>query len=299
MLEPSASVTRVSTATTPSAPSPDGLRGLVAGLVDDAAVFPPAARDVAEAVTAHRGHRRAWYADLVGPLLVRASQVPDLLAALHPGDDLAVGLVADTGLVGLAEARNALLDHDEQATLVQVEVALPAGHDPGAAARAMLDQLAFSTQAYVEVPPGPGSAGALDVLAEDGAERAKLRTGGPTPDHVPSEAEVAAFLRGCLDRGLAFKLTAGLHHALRGAADGLEHHGFLNVLAAVAAGLAGADAEGLAGLLAERRPGPVLAALAAAPAPAVRRAFVSFGCCDVTDPVAELVALGLLEEDVA
>ena len=42
------------------------------GLVDDAAVFPPGNAALPDAVAAHREHRAAWYADLVGPLLVPA-----------------------------------------------------------------------------------------------------------------------------------------------------------------------------------------------------------------------------------
>jgi hypothetical protein len=48
---------------------------LFAGLVDDAAVFPPGSASVPDAVSAHRRHRTAWYADLVGPLLLPASAV--------------------------------------------------------------------------------------------------------------------------------------------------------------------------------------------------------------------------------
>lgn len=274
-------------------------RALVAGLIDDAAVFPPGNATVSDAVDEHRAHRRAWYAEAIGPLLVRASQVEELLAATRPGDDLRIGLIADEGgLIGLAEARNLLLDREDVATLQQVEIALPADHPPAAAARFLLEQLSFSAQAYVEVPRVTGWETALDVLAEDGAERAKLRTGGATAPAHPTSAEVAAFLRACLDRQLGFKLTAGLHHALRTTTtEGFEQHGVLNVLAAVAAGVGGADAGTLAGLLEERRPQPLVERLADADIPAVRRAFVSFGCCGVTDPLEDLRALGLLEKE--
>ncbi|GAB3951461.1 hypothetical protein GCM10027614_53490 [Micromonospora vulcania] len=46
---------------------------LLDGLVDDAAVFPPGSAELPDAVLAHRGYRTAWYADLVGPLLLPAS----------------------------------------------------------------------------------------------------------------------------------------------------------------------------------------------------------------------------------
>jgi hypothetical protein len=265
-------------------------------LVDDAAVFPPGNATVPDAVVAHRTHKAAWYSDVVGPLLVRASDVVDMLESTRAGDDLRIGLIADSGLTGLVEAIGLLFDHEERAALAQVEIALPAEHQPDSAVRVLLDQLAFSATAYVEVPRA-GWEGALDVLAEDGAERAKYRTGGTTAGAYPSEAELAAFVRGCLDRRLAFKLTAGMHRALRNtSSEGFEQHGFLNVLTAVAAGIDGASVADLEALLTERNAGRLLEPLADADVAAVRRSFVSFGCCGVTDPVDDLVALGLLAD---
>ncbi len=264
------------------------------GLVDDAAVFPPGDATVTDALDAHRHHRRAWYADLVGPLLVRASQATELLEQARPGDDLRVGLVADTGLAGLVDAAHLFLDLDDRAALAQVEIGLPAGHGPGAATRVLIDQLALSATAYVEVPR-TGFEPALDVLAEDGAERAKYRTGGTVAAAFPTEAELAAFLHATVARGLTAKLTAGLHGALRSTSpEGFELHGFLNALAAVAAARDGASPDDLAALLAARMPAPVLAVLASADTADVRRSLASFGCCGVTDPVDDLVALGLL-----
>jgi hypothetical protein len=73
-------------------------------------------------------------------------------------------------------------------------------------------------EVYVEGAP-------LDDVAANG-HRAKIRCGG---ERIPSVAELAAFIRGCRERKLVFKATAGLHHAYPTEAG---EHGFLNVLAA-------------------------------------------------------------------
>ena len=251
---------------------------------------------MAEAVDAHRARRLGPYASAVGPLLVRAQQVAEVVAAARAGDDLQIGLVAspEGGLVELAYARDVLLDLEDAAALTQVEIALPTDIDPAAAAAALLDGLAFSAQAYVEVPRVPGWQGALDVLAADGVERAKFRTGGTTPAAHPSEQELATFVHACVARALAFKLTAGLHHAVRSTtADGFEQHGVLNVLAAVALAQDGAEPGDLAVVLATRDPEPLLEVVTDADPKRIRRSFTSFGCCGVTEPLDELAALGL------
>jgi hypothetical protein len=275
----------------------------VVALVDDAAVFPPGNAPVPDAVAAHRALRAAEHGVVVGPFLAPVSRLGELLDALDAAPSstpLDLVLVADTGLVEAAEARAVLLD-DDRVELLGLEIALPADGPLGESARLTLDTLDFALPAAIEVPRAPGWRDALDVLAEDGAERAKFRTGGPTATHHPSEAELAELIVAATGRNLAFKLTAGLHHALRRTDPdtGFEEHGFVNVLAATAAAIDGADVPRVAALLAERDAAPLLVVLAAADPCAVRRRFTSFGSCSISDPVTDLRALGMLEEETA
>jgi len=273
----------------------------VVGLVDDAAVFPPTDLAVVPAVAAHREHQAAAYGVVLGPFLAPVSRLGEVLDALdaeRTSEPLDLVLVADTGLVEAAEARAVLLD-DDRVELLGLEVALPADGPLGQTARLTLDTLDFALPAAIEVPRAVGWRDALDVLADDGAERAKLRTGGPCAAAHPSEAELADLLVEVVRRRLAFKLTAGLHHALRNTAPdtGFEQHGFVNVLAATAAAIDGADTTAVAALLAEREAIPLLEVLAAADPAAVRRLFTSFGSCSIGDPVSDLRGLGMLDEE--
>jgi len=134
--------------------------------------------------------------------------------------------------------------------------------------------------------------------------QAKFRTGATPTWARPDERELARFVLGCVDSQLAVKLTGGLHHAVRGeyAASGRREpqHGLLNVLAAVGSALHGEQEDKVVSLLAERNPGALVALvsrLSAAEARSIRACFTAYGCCTVTDPISELVALGLVEEE--
>src|SRR5829696_2897131 len=126
---------------------------------------------------------------------------------------------------------------------------------------------------------------------------AKFRT-GPTPTWAwPDESVLAGFLDAVVLHGLPFKLTGGLHHAVRGTHGGEPMHGLLNVLIATHEALHGAEARELAGLLARQETEVLVTAVSAIhtdDAERVRRSFRAYGCCGVLDPLTELEALGLI-----
>ncbi len=281
---------------------------LLARLIDDAAVFPPGNLPLPDAVPAHRTHRGAWYADLVGPLLCPASRIDTLGAIVGDAEGrLGVAVVVDTGTGGVLPAVD-VVARDERLVLRGVEVPLRGEPLADAARRAVaaLDAALGGPDddepAAIEIPRTPGWQGALDVVAEAGY-RAKLRTGGADAAAIPSAPELAAFIIACLDRDVPFKLTAGLHRAVRHPAadrpDDLAEHGYLNVIAGVAAALDGGDEAAVGAVLEDRDARRVAAAVTALPpgrAEGVRRWFTSFGSCSITEPLGDLVDLGLLAE---
>ena len=292
--------------TTDASTAPSGIPVLWRNLVDDAAVFPPGNAPLAQAVSGHAVHRSAWYAACVGPLLVPAAAVADLVRVLDEQDagasaradhPLDVVLIARPG-ADHAVTTDALdaLGGESRVRVVGAELAWHEGwRNLG------LSDLPLA----LEVPRGEDSAVAVaDVHTAGGEGRrvvAKFRT-GPTPTWPwPEEAELAGFIGLCARLGVPFKLTGGLHHAVRGqyAVDGIpeENHGVLDVMVATAAALAGAGAAELAGLLAVRDATALADLVTAWPdatAAGVREAFTAYGCCTVTDPVGELADLGVL-----
>ncbi|WP_189170755.1 hypothetical protein [Pilimelia anulata] len=272
---------------------------LFAGLVDDAAVFPPGSAPLPDAVAAHRRHRAAWYADLVGPLLLPASALPAAAELLGPDETVAIGLIGDTGVAGLPAA---LAGADPRFAVHQAEVAVAKrGEDPQPGLAALIAHYRARPQlrGYAEIPLATGLLSALDAVA---AARAggvsvapKFRTGGLAAELFPTPVELAAVICACRDRELPFKLTAGLHHAVRHTdpGTGFTHHGFLNVLVGAVGAARGAEVDEIAELLAATDPAPLVAAVADRTA-AARPLWVGYGSCSVTEPLDDLIGLGLI-----
>jgi hypothetical protein len=142
---------------------------------------------------------------------------------------------------------------------------------------------------------------------------AKVRTGGLTPEAIPSSAQVADFLCRAAARRLPFKATAGLHHAVRSvrpltyAPDSprAPMHGFLNVFVAAAFVWQGMDRDGAAAVLDEQDAAAFEfldgelrwrgRSLAVTGIESARREFAhSFGSCSFEEPVQDMRALKLL-----
>lgn len=284
------------------------------GLVDDAAIFPPGNASMAEALRSHVEHRSAWYATAVGPFVCSDTRLPELQQALvSMGDDAPSSLhvsLTISGGAGAIEPAVTWAGRDERLSLTAVEVALRDETDLAHNAARMTTMLGGvlheDALAYVEPPrlhgeeATAGWSAALDEIAAAG-HRLKLRTGGVEPEAFPSSAELAVMVTAALDREVAFKCTAGLHNAVRHtAADtGFEHHGFLNVLLATRAILDGAAVSEMVELL-ERRDATAVADMVALLGPdrmrSARRWFGSFGSCSITEPVDDLVDLGLISK---
>jgi hypothetical protein len=236
----------------------DARRAALAGLIDHAALFPPASMALPEALAEDAAVRLAPEAWLVRRFVVPASRLGELGDAA-----LRLSVVLDAPYDG-ADRR------------VEAVEARP-GADPEAVA-------GLAPEVYVELPAD------LEQLAALGL-RAKVRCGGAA---VPQVEELASVVRRCRELGLVFKATAGLHHAVR--TDG--EHGFLNLLAAVVFGdeeaaLAERDA-GAFGLERDAFRWRDRQAGAGEIAAARERRFAGFGSCSVREPVDELRALGLL-----
>jgi hypothetical protein len=272
------------------------------GLVDDAAIFPPGDVPLHDAVAAYGARRDEWYADLVGPLVVRDTDLPDVPVEIPVSVVLTGGAGAVAGVAGLAAKRGhsvvgleaAVRDLDDMAGNVRrIVAAVDAARAEGGLPEARV---------YVELPQADPTAAWLAAADEVAAaeHHLKLRTGGVEAHLFPPAATVASWIDAALDRETPFKCTAGLHHAIRHRdhETGFEHHGFLNVLLATRVAFDGGSAAEVTQVLDDHYANDLVALARQSDLAGARRWFTSYGSCSVAEPLDDLVGLGLLERPV-
>ena len=235
-----------------SSAAPTALRTLVAGVVDYAGLFPPAALDMPTAVANFAAYRASDDAWMLGRFVVPAARLDEWTAAvatLSPELALAWNGGRLSALLSgeFAHEASLLADFNARAPFgVRIDVA--EGRTPSEdAVLAMAAAMPDDVMLYCEVPHRDDPLSLLQAV-QRAQVRAKIRTGGVTADAFPAPAEIVRFLRRCHALDVTAKATAGLHHPLRGdyrltydvdAVRGTMY-GFLNVFLCAAAIRAGA-----------------------------------------------------------
>jgi hypothetical protein len=293
------------------------IRALVTDLIDYAGLFPPAKLEMEAAVRSFVEYRRGAHAWMLGRFVVPAARLEEFERALaafpaHAGESpLALSVLSSAADDGEIERVQAWGEHHVGSGPRVASLEIRVTHEKEMIAA--LERVPDGVETYFEIPLGSDTERFLDDLAGTRG-RAKVRTGGVTPEAFPTLEEVDRFLVACRDRRVPFKATAGLHHALRGnyaltyeedSSQG-PMHGFLNLFLAAALLHAGRiDAQSCLALLDERDPEAFAAsehsagwrgfALSASEIARARRELaISYGSCSFLEPLEELEHLELL-----
>ena len=264
-----------------------------AGLVDDAAIFPPGDAPLPEATAAYAARTPEDGAELVGTFVLRDTDLPLVRGFEGP---LSVVVTGGAGQLAGPVALCARLGLQ----LAGVEIALRDLDDLAGNAKrvvAALREVETDLPVHVELPH-VGNTSTWFAAADEVAAaelRLKFRTGGLEASAFPAAHALARWIDAALDRETPFKCTAGLHNAIRHTgADGFEHHGFLNVLVATRMLFDGASVDEAVVVLEQRDRGLLVEAAQELDLAGARRWFTSFGSCSVAEPLADLRELGLL-----
>lgn len=263
-------------------------------LVDDAGLFPPEELPMRSALSRHRADGAGGMTVLSGRFLCPGSRLGELIGCLEPDDSIELSLIGPLEREAVA-AWTSEAAAERRLRLAAIE-GVPASSGPDALA--MLDDVAETVECYVEVPVRGDFLPLVEALAATG-RRAKVRCGGLDAGLFPSAAELGSFVHLCARSAVSFKATAGLHNAVAhvDATTGFCHHGYLNLLLATCRAIDGATVDEVVAALeltdsaeAARQACGVTAELAGA----CRRLFVSYGSCSTSEPVQDLLALGLV-----
>jgi hypothetical protein len=294
------------------------IAALLHGLVDYAGLFPPASEDMRPALESYASYLEGPDQSALGRFIVplrRLKELEDVGADLFPRNRdsdpwrLSVLVADDVHAAGEemlrfnrehssgSRAGHAVIDVAElkASTVAEIE--------------SQRDELPGSFISYFEVPTTGDVSPLIQVIARGGS-RAKIRTGGVTPEAFPPAEEIIDFISACRRERVPFKATAGLHHPVRGSyrltyePDGPtgKMYGFLNVFVAAAIVYAGESNDTALAVLQEEDP---LAFSFTSDAicwrdkridvdqiQASRAEFaVSFGSCSFREPVDEIESL--------
>ncbi|HWJ21181.1 MAG TPA: hypothetical protein VNS52_02415 [Gemmatimonadaceae bacterium] len=299
------------------------LHALLHDIVDYAGLFPPAQLAMDAAVESYASYLAGPDAWMLGAFVVPSTRLEELerAAAPHfapdaPGPRWRVSALLGAEVEGDVERVAAFVARHAaggRVAVEQLEAKAVSADDVARVARAARAS-GGARSLYVELPVGPADPRPLvDAVARVGA-RAKVRTGGVTTDAFPPATALARFIAACVDAGVPFKATAGLHHPLRARypltyapnAERGTMYGFLNVfLAAALLGERAVAEEDAVRLLEEGDPaafaltddaiawrGHALSRDALVRARA--RVATSFGSCSFREPVDDLRSLGML-----
>jgi hypothetical protein len=282
---------------------------LLSRIVDYAGLFPPASLSMDAAVRNYQDYLAGDDSAILGGFVVPARRLEEFAAAF---ERVCCGEREQPWMLNVVcagedpDGVRAIEEFQQGAVFIgslETKAASPQ------AAQEVLERLPAARARYVEFAPERAGE-ILPVLGEYGA-RAKIRMGGETPESVPGVETVARFLLACVRERVAWKATAGLHHAVRGMREvtpggpWVKMHGFVNVFLAGALAFVGADEATLMKTLLEENAAAFRVdedvlewqdqMLISDQLERVRREFaISFGSCSFAEPVEDLRAMGWL-----
>ncbi len=288
------------------------VRDFLAGAIDYAGLFPPAALDMRTAIRNYASYRAGDDASLLGRFVAPATRLGELADELE-SLDLTGGTIKVSAVLGanLGVDLQSVIAFNARGSRATVDSIEAKADRPGAIYEVAAGGSA-KLEVFVELPLDGELELLVDAVRAVGA-RAKVRTGGVTTEAFPSARSIVRFMRVCLDGSVPFKATAGLHHAVTGtyaltyAPDSPRGtmFGFLNVFLAAAFLTSGMSDEDAARLLDDRDASAFVfeeqgvewrgrRVDADQLATTHARVFGSFGSCSFREPVDDLRSMALL-----
>ena len=288
--------------------------------IDYAGLFPPAGLGMSPAVQNYIRYRAGVDAWALGRFVVPATRLAELEKSAAdvsaPGEHARLQLSVLVGPDVSGDLARIAAFQSRQAGLERITVdMIETKAETSSIIQDTMHQVPPRLPVFFELPieKDPADLLAAVVAASAGA---KVRTGGVTREAFPSTANLARFIRACVQARVPFKATAGLHHALRAEyrltyeenSAEARMFGFINLFLATALARDGLAEPDIRGILEESSPdafrlenGAITWRDCRLDQKALERSretMVSFGSCSFTEPITELQSLHWLSASV-
>jgi hypothetical protein len=295
------------------------LRILMTELIDYAGLFPPAGLPMETSVRNFDKYRRSEHAWMLNRFVILVSRLEEFLDVFErtvERSEIAapwkitaiVGPDAESDIATIVDFNRHNSVCREGTVVESLEIKAP----DAKAICEFAEVVPREFETFFEIPCTKMIEDCIKAIAGVGS-CAKMRTGGDNAQMYPSCGDLAYFLVTCASASIPFKLSAGLHHAVRGvhcytyepnSASGATH-GFLNVFLAAAFARQGMNAQEVEAVLMEES-GQAFAfdqtgvrwkgcRISNEKLALARNSFCfSFGSCSFDEPVNDLRELGLL-----
>lgn len=294
----------------------ESVRTLLSEIIDYAGLFPPSKLSMPEAVINYATYRNSNYRWMLGRFVVPVSRLDEFAAsakdffARDAGGVWRLSVLAGDDIretVRRVEDFNAEYAEHALCDALEIKADVPAVIEEAS------EIIPPHFQNFFELPLGDELAELITTLALR-QQRAKIRTGGVTPEAFPPTRAIVRFIRVCLAANVPFKATAGLHHPVRcmkpltyepDAPEGMMN-GFLNLFLATAFARIGFKPSLLEELLEDEFTESFEFDangvwwrqehfLSTAQLKITReRSVISFGSCSFDEPIEDLQEIGLL-----
>lgn len=195
----------------------ESVRILLSEAIDYAGLFPPAGLSMSEAVINYATYRNSNYSWMLGRFVVTAARLGEFYESARDfmlRDEARPWRVSVVVGENVFETLRLIEDFNIANGPGVVCDTLEIRAETSALIENSVNALPSAVTAYFELALDERLPDLIATLAIKG-QRAKMRTGGVTPEAFPRTNEVVRFVRTCLAANVPFKATAGLHHPIR------------------------------------------------------------------------------------
>lgn len=193
------------------------VRALLAEAIDYAGLFAPSAHTMQDAVVNYATYRNSNYSWMLGRFVVAAARLEeffDVAEDFIARDRSGPWRVATVAGEDIDDTLRKVIRFNELHAAGAVCDVLEVRASTSSKIDNTVSKLPPGLAAYFELAPDETLPELVAELAIRG-QRAKIRTGGVTPDAFPRTEAIVRFVQVCTAAGVEFKATAGLHHPIR------------------------------------------------------------------------------------